>query len=106
MPCQGYFEKPPQPLDILRARVYNNILYTMPDFVLCVFVYSKNPRVYTYVNADAICVYNASESDAVIHVPIDGIYIDEITGDVFIATDGTLILSIRDLRAYLLMRNI
>ena len=71
-----------------------------------VFVYSKNPRVYTYVNADAICVYNASESDAVIHVPIDGIYIDEITGDVFTATDGTLILPIRDLRAYLLMRNI
>ena len=68
-----------------------------------IFVYSKNPRVYTYVNADAICVYNAAESDAVIHVPLDGDYIDEITGEVFTAVDGTLILPMRELHAYLLM---
>ena len=70
-----------------------------------IFVYSTNPSVYTYVNADAVCVYNASDTDAVLFVPLDGVYIDQITNEAFTAERGILRLPLRGLRAYLLMRN-
>ncbi len=70
-----------------------------------IFVYSTNPYIYTYVNADAICVYNASAVDAVLFVPADGVYVDQITNETFTAECGILRLPLRELRAYLLMRN-
>ncbi len=67
-----------------------------------IFIYSDCPTVYTYVNAGAICVYNASENDAVIRLPHDGKYTDRITGERFESTDGMLTLPKRVLNAYLL----
>lgn len=69
-----------------------------------IFVYSNDPQVYTYVNADAIGVYNATDQDATVCVLQDGAYVDQITNEVFTATDGELRLPLRKLRAYLLIR--
>lgn len=69
-----------------------------------IFVYSTSPRVYTYVNAGAVCVYNATDEAAIIHVPENGVYVDQIANDVFTAENGTLKLPLRELRAYLLMQ--
>lgn len=69
-----------------------------------VFIYSENPLVYTYANNDAIGVYNATDSDAVINVPVEGIYTDKITGTDFVSENGTLTLPLRSLRAYLLTK--
>lgn len=67
-----------------------------------IFVYSEEPRVYTYVNAGAICVYNATDADANISVQRDGTYTDRITGERFVSDNGRLTLPLRKLRAYLL----
>lgn len=69
-----------------------------------IFIYSNEPRVYTYVNAGAICVYNATDADATVYVPESGTYTDRITGERFDAEDGALTLPLRELRAYLLTR--
>ena len=68
------------------------------------FIYSENPLVYTYVNKGAIGVYNATDGDAVINVPEDGIYTDKITDTDFWAKSGKLTLPKRVLNAYLLVR--
>lgn len=68
-----------------------------------VFVYSNDPSVYIYVNAGAICVYNATDKDATVYVPRDGLYVDQITNKSFLAIDGRIQLPLRELRAYLLM---
>ncbi|MBQ2955615.1 MAG: hypothetical protein IJE08_04050 [Clostridia bacterium] len=69
-----------------------------------IFIYSRNPLVYTYANAAFLGVYNASEEDAVVSVPEDGTYFDHIGRSEYTARDGVLRLPMRDLRAYLLMR--
>ena len=68
------------------------------------FIYSENPLVYTYANKGAIGVYNATDTDAVISVPEDGIYTDKITDTDFWAKGGKLTLPKRVLNAYLLVR--
>ncbi len=68
------------------------------------FRYSRNPHVYTYVNAGAVGVYNATQEDATVFVPEDGTYTDNLTGSEFCATGGKLRLPFRDFRAYLLVK--
>ena len=70
-----------------------------------IFRYSRNPHVYTYVNAGAVGVYNATQEDATVFVPEDGTYTDKLTGSEFCATGGKLLLPFRDFRAYLLVKN-
>ncbi len=70
-----------------------------------IFVYSTDPKIYTYVNADAIGVYNATDHEAEIFVPRDGRYMDRITDQVFFAREGKLTLPLRELRTYLLIRD-
>jgi len=69
-----------------------------------IFVYSTDPHVYTYVNADSICVYNATAGDATIFVPEDGVYVDQIKNEEFVSSRGVVRLPLRELRAYLLIR--
>ena len=90
-----YAAMPFLPSELLRDLVRNN----------GIFIYSKDPRVYTYVNADAVCVYNATDGDAVVFVPDDGVYTDQITKETFTATGGKIQLPQRKLRAYLLTRD-
>lgn len=59
------------------------------------FVYSKNSRVYTYVNSAMIGVYNASENDAEICLANDGVYTDLISGDEYTCKNGILKLKKR-----------
>lgn len=61
-----------------------------------IFRYSRNSHVYTYVNAGAVGVYNATQED--------GTYTDNLTGSEFCATGGKLRLPFRDFRAYLLVK--
>jgi len=68
-----------------------------------VFLYSENPKVYTYANTAFVGVYNATEEDCVIRVKKDGIYTDYISGDTFRAEEGILRLPTREIRAYLLV---
>ena len=68
------------------------------------FRYSRNPHVYTYVNAGAVGVYNATQEDATVFVQEDGTYTDKLTGSEFCATGGKLLLPFRDFRAYLLVK--
>lgn len=68
------------------------------------FRYSRNPHVYTYVNAGAVGVYNATQEDGTVFVPEDGTYTDNLTGSEFCATGGKLRLPFRDFRAYLLVK--
>ena len=68
-----------------------------------VFVYSKNSRVYTYVNSAMIGVYNASENDAEICLKKDGVYTDLISGDEYTCKNGILKLKKREINAYLLI---
>ena len=65
-------------------------------------LYSTNPLVYTYVNAGAVGVYNATGQDAEVFVP-DGRYIDMYTGESFQTQQGRLTLPLRGLCAYLLV---
>ena len=68
------------------------------------FIYSDVPKVYTYANAGAIGVYNATDEDAVINIQKDGTYTDVITDTEFTSESGKLILPQRELRAYLLIK--
>jgi hypothetical protein len=65
-------------------------------------LYSEDPLVYTYVNAGAVGVYNATGQDAEVFVP-DGRYIDMYTGESFQTQQGRLTLPLRELCAYLLV---
>lgn len=69
-----------------------------------VFVYSRNPQVYTYANSSAVGVYNASCGDAEICLPKDGEYVDCICGESFFCRNGKLTLTKREINAYLLCR--
>ena len=86
-------------------------LYRLPTSLLTalyrkhgVFVYSDNPRVYTYVNSAMLGVYNAADADAEISVPADGVYRDRIGGGTYASENGVLRLPQKALRAYLLVR--
>jgi hypothetical protein len=68
------------------------------------FIYSENPRVYTYASNGVIGVYNATDDDAKIKVPCDGTFTDKITDSDFVSRDGILTLPKRSLRAYLLVK--
>jgi hypothetical protein len=69
-----------------------------------IFLYSDTPLVYTYVNACAIGVYNATEGNAYIHVRKNGTYRDMVEGGIYESKNGTLILPKKSLRAYLLVK--
>ena len=90
---QIYAAVPFLPSDLLRDIVRD----------LKIPLYSENPLVYTYVNADAVGVYNATQQDAEVLLP-DGEYIDMYTDEVFRAENGRLMLPLRKLRAYLLIK--
>lgn len=69
-----------------------------------VFLYSACDRVYTYANAAFVGVYNATEDEAVVHMPESGTYVDLLTGEAFACENGTLRLPKRELRAYMLQK--
>ena len=69
-----------------------------------VFVYSENPKVYTYVNSNIIGVYNATENECVISLKEDGIYKDLIAGNSYQCKNGKLVLPSKDINAYLLVK--
>lgn len=68
------------------------------------FIYSENSGVYVYPNARTIGVYNATDSDAEIHLPHSGTYHDFIGGGVYNGENGTLLLPRKSIRAYLLAK--
>ena len=69
-----------------------------------IFVYSKNSRVYTYVNSDSIGVYNATGKDAEIYLKADGVYYDLINGEEFSCEKGILKIKNREINAFLLIK--
>jgi len=69
-----------------------------------VFVYSDNNFVYVYPNSASVGVYNATDEDAVIHLPEDGVYTDMIEGGKYTCKDGNLLLTKKKIRSYLLIR--
>ena len=69
-----------------------------------IFLYSEWDRVYTYVNAAFVGVYNATDADAVVHMPTDGTYVDLLTDKTFSCEKGTLRLPKRGLWAYMLQK--
>ncbi len=90
--------------------VYSAVPF-LPSDILCdiisdkrIFRYSVEPRVYTYVNAQAIGVYNSTDTAAEIFVREDGEYVDKLTGEKFLAVDGKITLAFREFRAYLLVK--
>lgn len=66
-------------------------------------LYSEDPLVYTYVNAGAVGVYNATEGEATVLLE-DGEYVDVLTDQRFTAKNGRLTLPVRALRAYLFIK--
>ena len=68
------------------------------------FVYSRNSRVYTYVNSAMIGVYNATGNDDEIHLRNDGTYTDLISDEKFICKKGIIELKNRDINAFLFVK--
>ena len=69
-----------------------------------IFVYSRDSRIYTYVNSAMIGAYNATGSDAEIHLHNDGTYTDLISGEKFICKNGIIELKNRDINAFLFVK--
>ena len=69
-----------------------------------VFIYSRNDRLYTYVNSAAVGVYNATDKESVVFLPEDGVYKDLISGQEFICAQGQLKIPKREMNAFLLVR--
>lgn len=69
-----------------------------------VFVYSNHDRVYVYPNSTAVGVYNATDANAVIHLPQDGRYRDLIEGGHYECKNGIAVLPLKPIRAYLLIK--
>ena len=67
-----------------------------------IFIYSENENVYTYPNSQVLGVFNATETDAVIHVQTDGIYEDLIGKECYESKNGEIILPKKDINAYML----
>jgi hypothetical protein len=72
--------------------------------IVGVYRYSEENKVYTYPTKNALGVYNATDFNAVINVKQNGVYVDKITDEKFVATDNKLVLPKRDMRAYLLVK--
>jgi len=49
-------------------------------------------------------VFNASDVDAIINVKENGVYVDKITDEKFVANNNKLVLSKRNMKAYLLIK--
>ncbi len=86
-------------------------LYWLPSVLLRtvlgesgVFLYNRDPLVYTYANRAFLGVYNATDADAVVAVPEDGVWRDLIGGASYRSENGTLTLPRKELRAFLLLR--
>ncbi len=61
-------------------------------------------RSYTYVNSAFTGIYNASDADAVIDLCEEGTYRDLIEGSVYKSEGKKLILPLKPIRAYLLIK--
>ncbi|MBO5224153.1 MAG: hypothetical protein J6C23_06560 [Clostridia bacterium] len=72
--------------------------------IVGVYRYSNENKVYTYPTQNALGVYNATDSDAVINVKENGVYVDKITDEKFVASKNILVLPKRDMKAYLLVK--
>ena len=68
------------------------------------FVHSKIARVYTYPTDSFLGVYNATEADATVYLPEDGVYRDLIENGVYECRNGKLCLPRKPIRAYLLVK--
>ena len=86
-------------------------LYRLPSALLMqllsesgIFLYSRNPMIYTYANSAFLGAYNATDEDAILSVPEDGEYFDLIGEMVYTAENGILRLPRRDIRAFMLMK--
>lgn len=72
--------------------------------IVGIYRYSNENKVYTYPTNNALGVYNATDSDAVINVKENGVYTDKITDEKFVSITNKLVLPERDMRAYLLVK--
>ena len=97
--------------DLNGCRSIYAALYRLPSALLMqllaesgIFLYSRNPLVYTYANSAFIGAYNAADEDAILSVPEDGEYFDHIGETIYTAENGILRLPMRDLRAFMLMK--
>ena len=68
------------------------------------FVHSHDPHVYTYPTASFLGVYNATETDATVTLPLDGQYRDLIEGGRYECRNGTMTLPKKPIRAYLFIK--
>ena len=90
--------------------IYAAVPYINSDVVadildkLGIFRYSRDKRLYTYVNRGAIGTYNATGSDASLYVRDDGKYVDVLFGDEFYAKNGVINLPLREINAFLLIK--
>lgn len=69
-----------------------------------VFLYSKNDRVYVYPNSACIGAYNASEEDALIYLPENGVYRELLREENFECCDGKMLLPKEERKAFLLVK--
>ena len=69
-----------------------------------VFVYSEDNKVYVYPNSQVVGVYNATENDALIHLPNDGEYVNLIDKTRYICKNGVLKLPKKDINTFLLKK--
>lgn len=90
--------------------IYSGI-YNPPSELICkllsdsgVFIYSENPKVYTYVNNAFTGVYNASGEAAQVNVKEDGEYLDLIESGKYTAEGGKLTIPVKDINAYMLVK--
>jgi hypothetical protein len=72
--------------------------------IVGIYRYSDENKVYTYPTQNALGVYNATNKNAVISTRENGVYLDKITGEKFVATNNKISLPIRDMKAYLLVK--
>jgi hypothetical protein len=72
--------------------------------IVGIYRYSDENKVYTYPTQNALGVYNATNKNAEISTRENGVYLDKITGEKFVATNNKITLPIRDMKAYLLVK--
>ena len=68
------------------------------------FVHSRDALVYTYPTKAFVGVYNATDGDATVYLPEDGLYRDLIEGEYYECCKGRLCLPRKPIRAYLLVK--
>jgi len=72
--------------------------------IVGIYRYSDENKVYVYPTQNALGVFNASDVDAIINVKENGVYVDKITDEKFVANNNKLVLSKRNMKAYLLIK--